>query len=87
VQVQASLRRADGRTVYQRHGGVRFATHTQLTMEQRIVALARASAAPRMDSAAAAQALGADPVQLEAALAGRAQDTQGTRTRTGLRAD
>jgi len=87
VDAPASLLRADGRSVYQRHGGVRFATHTQLTMEQRIVALARASAAPRMDSAAAAQALGADPVQLEAALAGRAQDTQGTRTRTGLRAD
>jgi conjugative relaxase-like TrwC/TraI family protein len=87
VQVPPSLRRADGRSVYQRHGGVRFATHAQLTLEQRMVALARASAAPRMGRADAARALGADPVQVEAALAGRAPDTQGLRTRTGLRAD
>jgi hypothetical protein len=32
VEVPASLRRADGRSVYQLHGGVRFATHAQLTM-------------------------------------------------------
>ena len=83
----ASLRRADGRSVYQRHGGVRFATHAQLTMEQRMLALARASGAPRMDRAEAARALGADLAQLEAALAGRAQDAHGARTRTGLRAD
>ena len=87
VQAPTSLRRADGRSVYQRHGGVRFATHTQLTMEQRMVALARASGAPRMSRVAAARALGADLAQLEAALVGRGQDTQGMRTRTGLRAD
>jgi len=87
VQVPGSLLRADGRSVYQRHGGVRFATHAQLTMEQRMVAVACASGAPRMDRAAAARALGADLAQLEAALAGHAQDTQGTGTRTGLRAD
>ena len=46
VQVPASLLRADGRGVYQRHGGVRFATHAQLSMEQRMLALARASGAP-----------------------------------------
>ena len=61
----ASLLRADGRSVYQRHGGVRFATHAQLTMEQRMLALARASGAPRMDRADAARALGADLAQLE----------------------
>jgi conjugative relaxase-like TrwC/TraI family protein len=82
-----SLLRADGRSVYQRHGGVRFATHAQLTMEQRMLALARASGAPRMDRAAAARALGADLAQLEAALADRAQDAHGARTRTGLRVD
>ena len=42
AEVPASLLRADGRSVYQRHGGVRFATHAQLTMEQRMLALARA---------------------------------------------
>jgi conjugative relaxase-like TrwC/TraI family protein len=84
VQVPASLLRADGRSVYQRHGGVRFATHTQLTMEQRMLALARTSGAPRLDRAEAARLLGADLAQFEAAPVGRAQDT---RTRTGLRAD
>ena len=87
VQAPAGLRRADGRSVYQRHGGVRFATHAQLTMEQRMLALARTSGAPRMDRAGAARALGADLTQLEAVLDGRSQDTHGPRTRTGLRAD
>ena len=83
----AGLRRADGRSVYQRHGGVRFATHAQLTLEQRMLALARAGGAPRMDRDDAARALGADLDQLEAALAGAAPDTYDARTRTGLRAD
>jgi hypothetical protein len=60
VHVPSSLRRADGRSVYRRHGGVRFATHAQLTLEQRMVALARASGAPRLDRAQAARLLGAD---------------------------
>jgi len=85
--VPASLLRADGRSVYQRHGGVRFATHAQLTMEERMLALARDGGAPRLDRAEAARVLGADLAQLEDALAGRAQDTQGHRTRTGLRVD
>jgi TrwC relaxase len=84
AEVPASLRRADGRSVYQRHGGVRFATHAQLSVEQRMVALARANGAPRMDRAEAARALGADLAQLDRALAG---DVQGTRTQTGLRVD
>ena len=79
--------RADGRSVYQRHGGVRFATHAQLTMEQRMLALARASGAPRLDRAEAARALGADLAQLEHALADGAPDAHGQRTRTGLRVD
>jgi hypothetical protein len=65
AQIPASLLRADGRSVYRRHGGVRYATHAQLSMEQRMVALARASGAPRMNRAEAARALGADLVQLE----------------------
>ena len=65
VQVPASLLRADGRSVYQRHGGVRYATRAQLTMEERMLAQARASGAPRMDRAQAAHALGADPAELE----------------------
>ena len=87
AEVPETLRRADGRSVYQRHGGVRFATHAQLTMEQRMLPLARAGGAPRLDRAGAAWALGADLAQLEAALAGDAQDAPSARTRTGLRAD
>jgi conjugative relaxase-like TrwC/TraI family protein len=88
AEVPASLLRADGRSIYQRHGGVRFATHAQLSMEQRMVALAHASAAPRMDRAQAARALGADLAQLERALQGRAQDERhGARAQTGLRMD
>ena len=83
----ASLLRADGRSVYQRHGGTRYATPAQLGMEERMAAHARADGAPRMTRAQAAHALGADPARLEDALAGRAHDAQGTRdaqdTRTG----
>ena len=66
---------------------MRYATHAQLSMEERMVALARGGGAPRMSRADAARALGADLAQLEAALAGRAQDAHGQRTRTGLRED
>ena len=48
---------------------------------------ARANNAPRLDRAQAAHALGADPARLDAALTGRADAAQDTRTRTGLRAD
>ena len=47
----------------------------------------RADNAPRLTRAQAAHALGADPEQLDAALAGRADATHDTRTRTGLRTD
>jgi hypothetical protein len=91
-----SLLRADGRSIYQRHGGVRYAMHAQLSLKERMLALARATGTPRMTRADAARALGADLAQLEAALAGRAQHAhdaqdarggQGARTRTGLRED
>src|SRR5262249_3806840 len=99
AEVPASLLRADGRSIYQRHGGTRYATHAQLTLEERMLALALAAGAPRMTRANAARALGADLAQLEAALAGRppdapaarsAKDThaaRSARTRTGLRED
>jgi AAA domain/TrwC relaxase len=87
VQVPRSLLRADGRSVYQRHGGVRYATRAQLAMEERMLAQARAGAAPRMTRAAAAPALGADPVRLEQALAGGARDAQDARAQSGLRED
>jgi hypothetical protein len=96
VEVPRALLRADGRSIYQRHGGLRYATHAQLTLEERMLALARATSAPRLTRAGAARALGADLAQLEAALTGRApdapdplgtQDAHAPRTRTGLRED
>jgi AAA domain/TrwC relaxase len=93
AEVPGSLRRADGRSVYRRHGGTRYATRAQLAMEERMAAQARATGAPRMTRAEAAHALGADPARLEDALAGRAQDTreareaQDARTGSGLRED
>ena len=87
AEVPRSLLRADGRSVYQRHGGTRYATRAQLVMEERMLAQAGASGAARLTRAQATHALGADPKQLDAALAGRADATQDTRTRTGLRTD
>jgi hypothetical protein len=83
AEVPPALKRADGRSVYQRHGGVRYAMRTQLSMEERMVARASAGDAPRLTRAAAAQALGADLARLEHALEGRAHndthnDAQGT---------
>ena len=96
AEVPASLLRADGRSVYQRHGGTRYATRAQLAMEERMVAQAGADGAPRVTRAQAAHALGADPARLEDALAGHARDAgeaqdardaQDTRTGSGLRED
>ena len=87
AQVPASLLRADGRSVYQRHGGVRYPTRAQLTMEERMIAQAGASGAPRMDRAQAAHALGADPAELQETLTGRTEDANAPRTQSGLRAD
>ena len=99
VEVPASLLRADGRSVYQRHGGTRYATRAQLVMEERMVAQAGAGGAPRVTRAQAARALGADPARLEDALTGHARDAgeaedardvrdaQDTRTGSGLRED
>ena len=42
AEVPRSLLRADGRSVYQRHGGIRYATRAQLVMEERMLAQARA---------------------------------------------
>ena len=42
VDVPRSLLRADGRSVYQRHGGIRYATRAQLVMEERMLTQASA---------------------------------------------
>jgi hypothetical protein len=87
AEVPRGLLRTDGRSIYQRHGGIRYATRAQLVMEERMLTQARASGAPRLTRAQAAHALGAEPARLDAALTGRADTTQDTHTRTGLRTD
>jgi len=91
VEVPRSLLRADGRSIYQRHGGKRYATRAQLAMEERMAAQARADGAPRVTRAKAAHALGAEAARLEDALTGRppqdARTAQDTRTSSGLRED
>ena len=88
VQVPRSLLRGDGRSVYQRHGGVRYATRAQLAMEERLVAQVGAAAAPRLTRAGAARGLGAELARLEDTLAGRAQEIQDHHPeRTQLTAD
>jgi conjugative relaxase-like TrwC/TraI family protein len=88
AEVPRSLLRADGRSIYRRHGGVRYAMRAQLTMEERMAAQASVQCAPRMNRADAAQVLGADLERLERALEGRATDTDGkASTGSGLRED
>jgi len=87
AEVPRALLRADGRSVYRRHGGVRYATVAQLTMEEQMAARASAGVAPRMARADAARALGADLERLERALDGGASDSDGQRTGSGLRED
>jgi hypothetical protein len=88
-RVPDSLRRADGRSVYRPHGGTRYATQAQLTMEAQLMALAQQAGAPRLAPELAAGLLGADQAQLEAQLraaahsAGEAHETTGS----GLRLD
>jgi conjugative relaxase-like TrwC/TraI family protein len=72
AEVPRSMLRADGRSIYRRHGGTRYATRTQLSMEDGMLAQAAAQGAPRITRVAAARALGADPDQLERALDGSA---------------
>jgi conjugative relaxase-like TrwC/TraI family protein len=88
AEVPDSLLCADGRSVYRRHGGTRYATRAQLSMEEQMTAQASAQGTPRMTREAAAQALGADLDRLELALAGQTDAADDApRTGSGLRED
>ena len=81
-----SLRRdLDGRSIYTRPGTARYATATQLSAEEQLVAHAQTQAAPRMPGERVARRLGADPALLDAQLRGPAPDTHDTPG--GLRLD
>ena len=87
--VPASLRRADGRSIYRPHSGTRYATLAQLTMEERLTAQAQEQGAPRLAPEMAALLLGADQARLEAQLQDAAQTAQAAQqaTGSGLRLD
>jgi conjugative relaxase-like TrwC/TraI family protein len=87
VAVPASLTRADGQSIYSRHGTARYATGAQLGAEERLAGLAQATGEPLMTREAAAAALGATPAQLDDALAGRVQDAAAHVTARGWRLD
>lgn len=84
--VPASLRRADGRSLYQRHGGVKYATRVQLSREEKLVAQAGARGGPCMSPEDAARALGATVAELESAL-GEQPGAEVAVTGSGLRMD
>jgi conjugative relaxase-like TrwC/TraI family protein len=85
--VPVSLTRADGRSVYRRHGGVRYATAGHLAVEERMAAQAQASGAPAIAPGEAGWLLGASAAQLGAALASGAHDAGAGVTPAGLRTD
>jgi conjugative relaxase-like TrwC/TraI family protein len=75
AEVPRALLRADGRSVYRRHGGVRYVPRAQLSMDDALVAQAGAEGAPRLTRAAVAHILHADPERLVASLEGHATGT------------
>jgi hypothetical protein len=68
ARVPDDLLRADGRSVYQPHGGTLYALAAQLDLEERLVAMAGAPGAPRLSTVESARFLGADAAQLGADL-------------------
>jgi hypothetical protein len=87
--VPEALRRADGRSIYRPHGGTRYASLAQLTMEEQLAAQARQPGAPRLAPELAACLLGADQARLEAQLRDAAQAAEAAQqaTGSGLRLD
>jgi ATP-dependent exoDNAse (exonuclease V) alpha subunit len=79
-------RESDGGSIYRPHGAEKYATASQLSAEERIVAQAQAQGAPKLDRAQAARLLGADARALEAYIQAGCP-TSHERTATGLRMD
>ncbi|MGB6456662.1 MAG: MobF family relaxase [Streptosporangiaceae bacterium] len=87
VAVPRDLIRADGRSVFQRHGGTRYATLAQLSMEQRMLAQAQGPGAPCLTPEQSTRLLGADAMQLAATFYADAGVSDDNRTPGGLRLD
>jgi hypothetical protein len=88
-RVPDSLRRASGESLYLPRGAARYATGAQLTLEERLLARAQETGAPRLEPAIAAHLLGAEQAQLEAQLRAPAphEGASADHTGSGLRAD
>jgi len=88
-RVPDCLRRASGESLYIPHGATRYATSAQLTLEERLLAHAQETGAPRLQPATAARLLGADQAHLQAQpeAQARTQDLFLERLSSGLRLD
>ncbi len=85
-RVPDTLRRANGESIYRPHATELYATRTQLSLEQQLLADAQADTAPHLTPEAAAPLLGADLTQLGTQLRAQflaSESTQGA----GLRLD
>lgn len=85
-RVPDSLRRADGESIYRAHGTELYATRSQLSMEEQLLADAQSEGAPHIAREQAVALLGADLDQLEAQLRAGAPAPDGN-TPGGLRLD
>jgi len=85
-RVPDSLRRANGESFYRAHGGERYATRAQLSMEQQLLADAQSESAPHLAREQAAALLGADLARLETQLDAGAPAPDAV-TQGGLRLD
>jgi conjugative relaxase-like TrwC/TraI family protein len=85
-RVPDSLRRANGESIYRAHGGERYATRAQLSMEEQLLADAQSETAPHLAREQAAALLGAELAQLDAQLRADAPAPDGV-THSGLRVD
>jgi conjugative relaxase-like TrwC/TraI family protein len=85
-RVPDSLRRANGESIYRAHGGELYATRAQLSLEEQLLADARAEGAPHLAREQAAALLGADLAQLQTQLYAGAPAPDGV-TQGGLRLD
>jgi conjugative relaxase-like TrwC/TraI family protein len=84
--VPDNLRRANGQSIYRPHGAELYATRTQLSLEQQLIAEAQAEGAPHLCPEAAAQLLGADLTHLQTQLRADAPAPEGV-TQGALRLD
>jgi TrwC relaxase/AAA domain len=87
VGVPERLRRSDGRPVYRRHMGAKYATAAHLSLEEQLLADAGREREPLVERERAAQLLGSDSATLAAQLERKPEAGSEETTSTGLRLD